>query len=175
MKSGIARGVRMNGSGRRRRLSLRCRFDTPPPALTISPHIPPPQAAIREPRPVPVYLSTTPRVVFYENFLTDEECDRLIALGEGKVEDSTVVDNSTGGSKKDSARTSKGTFLPQPSRSEPWVAAIEERVARYSGVPRENGEPIQLLQYMLGQEVRIELTLRDMMIIPYHDHPLLTL
>ena len=42
-------------------------------------------------------LSWTPRVFLYENFLSDEECEHMIALGEKKLERSTVVGNTPDG------------------------------------------------------------------------------
>jgi prolyl 4-hydroxylase len=96
-------------------------------------------------------LSETPRVVVVYNFLSEEECDHLIHLASPSLQRSAVVDESGQGFEAvDSRRSSRGMFL---SRSQDRVVkAIEKRLAAFTGIPRENGEDIQILKYERGGE-----------------------
>lgn len=44
-------------------------------------------------------------------------------------------------------RTSKGTFIGAPQDTEGVLAWVEERIAAVTQLPRENGEPFNVLQY----------------------------
>jgi prolyl 4-hydroxylase len=94
-------------------------------------------------------LSATPRVYLYHNFLTDEECEHLISLGEDRLERSTVVGQGEKGYTSN-VRTSDGTFIAR--RLTPTLSAVEDRVAEYSGIPWTHQEELQLLRYQNGQE-----------------------
>lgn len=94
-------------------------------------------------------LSWSPRAFLYSNFLSDEECEHLIKLGESHLERSTVV-GGAGEGEKSNARTSFGTFVTR--RLTPTLRAVEDRVAEYSGIPWEHQEQLQLLRYENGQE-----------------------
>lgn len=95
-------------------------------------------------------LSWSPRVFLYSNFLSEEECEHLIELGEKNLERSTVVGGAGDSGTVASARTSYGTFITR--RLTPTLSAIEDRVAEYSGIPWQNQEQLQLLRYKNGQE-----------------------
>lgn len=84
--------------------------------------------------------------IFYlKNFLSDAECDALIAQSKGKTVDSYVVDHATGEQKPHEARTSKGlAFQRRPGG---LIDAIEDRVARLLNQPTEFQEGIQILEY----------------------------
>lgn len=94
-------------------------------------------------------LSWSPRVFLLKNFLSDEECEHLIELGEKKLERSTVV-NSDESVAVSTARTSFGTFVTR--RLTETLQRVEDRVAKYSGIPWEHQEQLQLLRYRDGQE-----------------------
>ena len=94
-------------------------------------------------------LSWSPRVFLLKNFLSDEECEHLIELGEKKLERSTVVNSDESGAVS-TARTSFGTFVTR--RSTETLQRVEDRVAKYSGIPWEHQEQLQLLRYRDGQE-----------------------
>lgn len=98
-------------------------------------------------------LSTAPRIMVYHHFLSDAECDHLITLARPYLQRSTVIDNNSSGSEVDSRRTSYGMFF-YPHISDRVVYAIEDRIARLTGIPKENGENIQVLQYAIGGEYR---------------------
>lgn len=95
-------------------------------------------------------VSWKPRAFLFHNLLSVEECDHLIALGEGHMHKSTVVDSKTGASVDSQVRTSSGTFLS--SHQDDVVAAIEKRLAHVTMIPEENGESLQLLKYVNGQK-----------------------
>jgi len=97
-------------------------------------------------------VSWTPRVAWYPNFLSGEECDHLIEKARKRLKDSTVVDDKTGESKKVVARSSMGMFLAQAEDA--IVAGIEQRIADWTMIPVEHGEPLQVLKYLEGQEYR---------------------
>jgi prolyl 4-hydroxylase len=97
-------------------------------------------------------ISWGPRAYILHGFLTEEECDHLIALGGPQLVKSTVVDSKTGGSVDSDVRTSSGTFLRYAQ--DEIVSRIEERIAHVTMLPYENGESLQILRYVDGQEYK---------------------
>jgi prolyl 4-hydroxylase len=83
-------------------------------------------------------------------FLSNAECDHLIALAEAELRPSDVVDSSTGKSVMDEVRTSFGMFLQQAQ--DDVVAEIETRLAGITLVPFSHGEALQILRYEDGQK-----------------------
>ncbi len=65
---------------------------------------------------------------------------------------STVVDSVTGDSVDSDVRTSTGTFFAR--QEDKILAAIEKRIAMVTMLPEENGEGIQVLNYVNGQEYK---------------------
>lgn len=98
-----------------------------------------------------------PRVVVFGGLLSDEECDALIELARPRLLRSETVDNATGGSEVNAARTSDGMFFERGET--PLIATIERRIAELVRWPLENGEGIQVLRYRPGAEYR-----------PHHDY-----
>lgn len=98
-----------------------------------------------------------PRVVVFGALLSDEECEGLIAQARPRLLRSETVDNATGGSEVNSARTSDGMFF---SRGEsPLIERIEQRIADLVNWPVTHGEGLQILRYRPGAEYR-----------PHHDY-----
>ena len=97
-------------------------------------------------------ISWEPRAFVLHGFLTDEECDHLIKLGTPTLVKSSVVDSKTGESVDSDVRTSSGTFL-QHGQDE-VVARIEDRISHVTMLPLENGESLQILKYVNGQEYK---------------------
>ena len=91
------------------------------------------------------HLSWSPRAKLVHNFLTPAECDHLISLAKPFMARSTVVDNVSGERQPSKVRTSSGMFLARGQ--EPTVAAIEDRIARFTALPVDNGEGLQVLNY----------------------------
>lgn len=95
-------------------------------------------------------VSWKPRAFLYHNFLSDEECEHLKALGAPHLAKSTVVDNESGQSVDSDVRTSSGMFLNK--HHDEVVARIEKRISHITMIPEENGEGIQILKYIDGQK-----------------------
>ncbi|KAK3011359.1 hypothetical protein RJ639_012068 [Escallonia herrerae] len=95
-------------------------------------------------------VSWKPRAFVYEGFLTDEECDHLISIAKYELKRSSVADNLSGKSKLSEVRTSSGMFIAKAK--DPIVAGIEDKIATWTFLPKDNGEDIQVLRYEHGQK-----------------------
>lgn len=93
-----------------------------------------------------------PRLVVLGGLLSDEECDQLIALATPRLSRSLTVATQTGGEEVHADRTSQGMFF-QRGESE-LLKTIEARIAKILNWPVENGEGLQVLQYVPGTEYR---------------------
>lgn len=92
-----------------------------------------------------IQLSWRPRVFLYRGFLSEEECDHLITLAEGKKE------NSMTGSDSGKADTS---VLPRSSETssiliDDVLVRIEERISAWTFLPKENSKPFQFMHFGL--------------------------
>jgi prolyl 4-hydroxylase len=125
----------------------------PEPALASSPPL-----LVAEGHPVRVLMSLKhPRIVVFGGLLSDDECDALVALSRPRLARSETVDNSTGGSEVNVARTSDGMFFERGETA--LIARIEQRIASLVNWPVEHGEGLQILRYRPGAEYR-----------PHHDY-----
>ena len=97
-----------------------------------------------------------PRLVVFENLLTDEECNALIELANPSIARSTVVNNSDGSSVVSEARTSSNAYFHKGENE--LIDKIDRRLAKLTDWPYENGEGLQILRYEPGQEY-----------VPHHD------
>lgn len=91
-----------------------------------------------------------PHVVLFENVLTHEECDALIADAQPKLKRAGVVDSEHGGTKIDERRSSELTVVKRGAT--PLVSRIDERITRITGVALAQGEPLQVMRYGVGAE-----------------------
>jgi prolyl 4-hydroxylase len=98
-----------------------------------------------------------PRVVVFGGLLSDDECDGLIALAAPRLLRSETVDNATGGSEVNAARTSDGMFFERGEA--PLIDRIEQRIAALVRWPVDHGEGLQILRYRPGAEYK-----------PHHDY-----
>jgi prolyl 4-hydroxylase len=98
-----------------------------------------------------------PRVLVLGGFLSDEECDALMALAAPRLARSETVDNGTGGSEVNAARTSDGMFFERGET--PVIQRIEQRIADLLNWPVSHGEGLQVLRYRPGAEYK-----------PHHDY-----
>ena len=96
-------------------------------------------------------LSRSPLIVLYHNFLSDKECDWLIQEARPLLIRSQVVGDTATGSKLDDRRTSEGMFFANSHRGA-VLDNVEKRIAKLTGMPRENGENVQVLHYAVGAE-----------------------
>ncbi|MCD0418064.1 2OG-Fe(II) oxygenase [Rubrivivax sp. JA1024] len=97
-----------------------------------------------------------PRVVVFGGLLSEQECDELVALAQPRLLRSETVDNSTGGSEVNAARTSDGMFFERGET--PLIERIERRIAELVHWPVERGEGLQVLHYRPGAQYK-----------PHHD------
>ncbi|XP_039129649.1 probable prolyl 4-hydroxylase 4 [Dioscorea cayenensis subsp. rotundata] len=95
-------------------------------------------------------ISWKPRAFVYRGFLTDQECDHLISLAKSELKRSQVADNLSGKSTLSEVRTSSGMFIAKGKDS--IVSGIEDKLAAWTFLPKENGEDIQVLRYEHGQK-----------------------
>ena len=84
------------------------------------------------------------------NFLSEQECDELVATAASRLERSHTVQTSTGGSELNEARTSEGMFFERGENE--LCARIEARIAALVRWPVINGEGLQVLHYGPGAE-----------------------
>jgi prolyl 4-hydroxylase len=93
-----------------------------------------------------------PQVVVFGGLLSDDECDEMIELAQGRMVRSDVINIETGGSEVHEARTSDGMFF---QRGENEVCRrVEARLAALLSWPLENGEGMQVLHYRPGAEYK---------------------
>jgi len=97
-----------------------------------------------------------PWVITFENFLTDEEADRMIQMGNDQgYERSTDV----GGEKADgtyeavesTGRTSTNAWCQDACNEDNVTRAIWKRMEEVTGIPESNSEHFQILKYEIGQ------------------------
>ncbi len=104
-----------------------------------------------------VFALRAPRVVLFGSLLSDDECDGLIAQARPRLLRSETVDNATGGSEVNAARTSDGMFFERGES--PLIDLIERRIAALLRWPLVHGEGLQILRYRPGAEYK-----------PHHDY-----
>jgi len=109
-------------------------------------------------RPVSILAHMrNPRVIVFGGLLSDEECDALMELARPRLSRSETVDNATGGSEINAARTSDGMFFERGETA--LIQRIEQRIADLVRWPVDHGEGMQILRYRPGAEYR-----------PHHDY-----
>lgn len=98
-----------------------------------------------------------PRIVVFGGLLGDDECDALVEEARPRLARSETVDNATGGSEVNAARTSRGMFFQRGES--PLIQRLENRIAALLHWPVRWGEGLQVLHYGPGAEYR-----------PHHDY-----
>ncbi|MGY2490128.1 2OG-Fe(II) oxygenase [Cupriavidus sp. CP313] len=102
-------------------------------------------------RQVPIlFRLASPQIQLFQQLLTDDECDALVALSRGRLARSPVVNPDTGDENLIDARTSMGAMFQVAEHA--LIARIEARIAAVTGVPAEHGEGLQILNYKPGGE-----------------------
>ncbi|MCO5614925.1 hypothetical protein L7F22_069210 [Adiantum nelumboides] len=109
-----------------------------------------------------VNLSWKPRAFLYNGFLTEEKCDHLIDLAKDGLQKSAVVDH-------DSGKPILSFFLSRIVRPhfhfaafylfkirqfsvDEIVSRIEDKIAVWTFLGKENGERMQILKYQKGEK-----------------------
>lgn len=91
-------------------------------------------------------LALRPRVFGVESFIADAECDRTLEVAGPKVAKSAVsVKDADKGKAVDTWRTSENTFMP--SKGDPVLEGLDERVQNMTRIPISHSEHIQVLKY----------------------------
>lgn len=141
--------------------TLRGHLDAQAVAQGLPPAVPVPEPELAD---SPLYLDggdrqvavlgvlAAPRVVVFGGLLSDAECDELIAAARPRLSRSLTVATKTGGEELNDDRTSQGMFFQRGEIG--LVARIEARIARLLNWPVENGEGLQILQYVPGTEYK---------------------
>ncbi|MFJ4293937.1 2OG-Fe(II) oxygenase [Cupriavidus sp. NPDC089707] len=102
-------------------------------------------------RHVPIlFRLASPQIRLYQQLLSAEECDALVALSRGRLARSPVVNPDTGDENLIDARTSMGAMFQVGEHA--LIERIEARIAAVTGVPAEHGEGLQILNYKPGGE-----------------------
>ncbi|HYD81001.1 MAG TPA: 2OG-Fe(II) oxygenase [Paucimonas sp.] len=102
---------------------------------------------------IPVLMKVDkPRVILFGNVLTRDECEQLIEMSKSRLSRSTTVDDQTGKAEHHEHRTSHGTFFAL--NENPFIAGLDQRIARLMQLPVANGEGLQILNYRIGGEYK---------------------
>jgi prolyl 4-hydroxylase len=104
---------------------------------------------------IPVVMSCDiPRIVLFENVLSNRECEELIKLANKKLAPSKVVDQDSlqGESVLHYARTSSSTHFMLNQHT--MIGNIENRLAKLVNWPAIKSEGMQVLRYEFGQEYK---------------------
>ncbi|KAK1734556.1 prolyl 4-hydroxylase alpha subunit-like protein [Skeletonema marinoi] len=88
-----------------------------------------------------------PDIYSIDNFLTNEECDRLIAKSQPHLVPCLVKNDKTGIAEQDPVRTSTNTNVPQSE-----VPSIVEKMTNVANCCADQLEILQVLNYKKGQE-----------------------
>jgi prolyl 4-hydroxylase len=133
--------------------ALAAPMDVPEPALDAQPA----QVTVGSHVVKILTLMKLPRVIVFGGLLTDAECEGLMDLARPRLARSETVDNATGGSEVNAARTSDGMFFERGEHD--LIQRIEQRIADLLRWPLDHGEGLQVLRYGPGAEYR-----------PHHDY-----
>ncbi len=98
-------------------------------------------------------ISMVPDIRKIPAFFSAEECEYLIEMATPLQQPSVVVHPSTGTFVQDPVRTSTAAAFPFISEN-PFLHAINQRIAAATGTQYDQGEPLQVLSYTVGQEYK---------------------
>ena len=98
-------------------------------------------------------LSDAPKVTRFPALFTPEECRYLAGAAEPLFEPAKTVEEFTGRELRNPIRTSDTAFFPWVGEN-PAIHALNRRIAAASGTRPEQGEPLQILRYQVGQEYK---------------------
>lgn len=98
-------------------------------------------------------LSWKPRALLYPRFASKEQCEAIMKLARTRLAPSALALRK--GESEDSTkdiRTSSGTFLRADEDTTRSLEQVEEKMAKATMIPRENGEAFNVLKYNVGQK-----------------------
>ena len=93
-------------------------------------------------------LSWEPRVVLVKNFASKEDLDVYVNLAQPMLEKSGLA-LKEGENFNGSIRTSRGAFVQAPQDASGTILRLEQKLARLTSIPVENGEAWNVLYYPL--------------------------
>ena len=93
-----------------------------------------------------------PHLVVLGGFLSDAECDWLMAHAAPRMQRSLTVEISSGGQAVNDDRTSSGMFFARGEAD--MLTRIEARIERLLNWPVSHGEGLQVLHYRPGAEYK---------------------
>jgi len=106
-----------------------------------------------------------PWVVTLDNFLSEEECDRLIELGDKNSENMDDYEPE-----ELENRTSLNSWCKSECYTDPLMNGIIQRMSDATGIPQQNSEYLQMLKYSAGREYE-EYEVYDLSEDSYDDMP----
>jgi prolyl 4-hydroxylase len=97
-----------------------------------------------------------PWLITLDNFISDEECERLIELGgeegyERSLDFDDVTDDGSSTHIESTGRTSTNAWCPERCNTDPISGPVHRRIEKLVGSNYNNSENIQLLSYTSGQ------------------------
>lgn len=93
-----------------------------------------------------------PQLILFDDVLSAEECDEVMALSKDKLRRSTIIDSDTGRAEVIKNRSSEGTYFKLCEN--PLIERLDRRISALMNWPMENGEGLQILRYGVGGEYR---------------------
>ena len=99
-------------------------------------------------------LREDPDIRLFKAFMTAQECALLIRCAEPMMQASVVVHPTSGALVRDPVRTSDVASFPFVIEN-PFVHAINQRIAAATSTKVEQGEPLQVLRYAPGQQYKL--------------------
>lgn len=108
------------------------------------------------------YKANGPWAVLLENFITDEEADRLIELGaaEGYKRSSDVGKLKADGTYENHigyGRTSHNSWCQTVCYEDPIAQRVIQRITDITNIPEVNSENLQMLRYEVGEFYQVRL------------------
>lgn len=96
-----------------------------------------------------IWLSKSPRVAYFPEFLSDDLCERLIAKANTSMQRSAVLPHNKGEQAVQEIRTSSQAWL---SIYEGPGKELVERILDLTGFRAQDAEMLQILRYEIGQK-----------------------
>ena len=101
----------------------------------------------------PESLSSENNVLVYRNFLTPLECSYIKAAAAPTIQPSSTIHPQTGKLIENEVRTSSSSNFDPLSR-DCFIFSVDQRIAAATGTDVEQGEPLNVLYYRIGEEYR---------------------
>lgn len=102
----------------------------------------------------PEFASNDPLIVQFRGFMSPQECAELTVAARDRLSPATVVDPNSGALIRDPVRDSSAAAFPFLYEN-PFIHALNRRIAAASRSTPEQGEPMQVLAYEPGQQYRL--------------------